>query len=310
MPDLSVIIPSRRERYLQQTIDDAISKAEGSIEVIVVLDGYWPDPPLKKYDNLIVIHHGAENENKGMRQCINAGMNMAKGKYLMKTDGHCLFDQGFDVKLIADCKDNWVVIPRRYRLDPEKWAIAPDVRPPFDYHYLTYPFRRTHNPNDGLHGNEWRQRYYDRQGILIDDNMSTQGSCYFTTRNWWFKMIHPMNIELYGSFTSEAQEICNNTWLGGGEVKVNKKTWYAHWYKGKAGKGYGFPRAKHKQDRKERERGNRNCTDYWLNNKFPKKVRNFEWLIEKFWPVPAWPENWKEQLIIDKKKEDAKEKKK
>jgi len=29
-------------------------------------------------------------------------------------------------------------------------------------------------------------------------------------------------------------------------------------------------------------------------------------LIEKFMPIPTWPENWKEQLIIDKAKEDIK----
>ncbi|MGD0523100.1 MAG: glycosyltransferase [Candidatus Microgenomates bacterium] len=306
MPDLSIIIPTRNEKYLQQTIDDIMAKAEGSIEVIVVLDGYWPDPPLKNYDNLIIIHHGTIYENKGMRQCINAGMDIARGKYVMKSDGHCLFDQGFDVKLIADCKDNWVVTPRRYRLDVKNWKVAPDARPPIDYQLLTYPYIRTHDPACGLHGDEWRQRHYDRQDILIDDNMTTQGSLYFTTRDWWFKMIAPMNIELYGSFIQEAQEVCNNTWLGGGRVVVNKKTWYAHWHKGKSGKGYGFSNARYAFHQAERERGRKNCIDYWINNKFPKRVHDFEWLIEKFMPIPTWPENWKEQLIIDKAKEDIK----
>lgn len=308
MPDLSIIIPTRNEIYLQQTVDDIMAKAKGSIEVIVVLDGYWPDPPLKNYDNLIIIHHGTINENKGMRQCINAGMEIAKGKYVMKSDGHCLFDQGFDVKLIADCQDNWVVIPRRYRLDPINWKIAPDIRPPVDYQLLTYPYIRTHDPACGLHGDEWRERYFRRKNILIDDNMSTQGSLYFTTRDWWFKMIHPMNVELYGSFIQEAQEICNNTWLGGGRVVVNKKTWYAHWHKGKNGKNYGFSTARYAFHQAERERGRINCIDYWLNDRFPKMApgRNFKWFIEKFWPIPTWPENWEKQLIIDKAKEDVK----
>lgn len=304
-PVVSVIIPTRNERYLQQTVDDILKKAEGPIEVIVVLDGYWPNPPLTNYKNLIVIHHGTIYENKGMRQCINAGMAIARGKYVMKSDGHCLFDQGFDVKLADDCEDNWVVIPRRYRLDPVKWKIANDSRPPIDYQYLTYPYIRTHDPACGLHGDEWRQRYFDRKDILIDDNMSTQGSLYFTTRYWWFKMIAPMNVQLYGSFIQEAQEICNNTWLGGGRVVVNKKTWYAHWHKGKAGKGYGFSNARYAFHQAERDRGRRNCIDYWINNKFPKRIHDFEWFIQKFWPVPSWPKNWKEQLIIDKKKEDA-----
>lgn len=308
MPDLSIIIPSRNERFLQQTVDDIIKKAEGSVEIIVVLDGTWPDPPLKEYPNLKIIHHGTLYENQGMRQSINAGMSIAKGKYLMKADGHILFDQGFDKKLIADCDDDWVVIPRRYRLDVEKWAIAPDARPPIDYQFLTYPYIRTHDPACGLHGDDWRQRYYDRKDILIDDNMSSQGSLYFTTRKWWFKMIHPMNVELYGSFIQESQEICNNTWLGGGRVVVNKKTWYAHWHKGKMGKGYGFSNARYAFHQAERERGRVNCIDYWLNDRFPKMIpgRNFKWLIEHFWPIPTWPNNWEEQLIIDKEKEKNK----
>jgi len=308
MPDLSIIIPSRREIYLQPTIDDIMAKAESNIEVIVVLDGYWPDPPLKNYPSLIVIHHGTVYENKGMRQSINAGMELARGKYVMKADGHILFDQGFDVKLMADCDDNWVVIPRRLRLDPVKWEVAPVKRPPIDYQFLTYPYIRTHDPQCGLHGDEWRDRYYRRKKILIDDNMSTQGSLYFTTRDWWFKMIAPMNVELYGSFIQEAQEVCHNTWLGGGRVVVNKKTWYAHWHKGSSGKGYGFSNARYAWHQAERDRGRRNCIDYWLNDRFPKMApgRNFAWLINKFWPVPTWPENWQQQLIIDKKKEDTK----
>ena len=308
MPDLSIIIPSRSERFLQQTIDDIMAKAEGSFEIIVVLDGTWPEPPLKENKYVKILHHGTVYENKGMRQSINAGMQIAQGDYFMKADGHILFDQGFDKKLIADCEENWVVIPRRYRLDVLKWAVAPDIRPPIDYQFLTYPYIRTHDPACGLHGDEWRRRYFERRDILIDDNMSSQGSLYFTTRKWWFKMIHPMNVELYGSFIQEAQEICNNTWLGGGRVVVNKKTWYAHWHKGKMGKGYGFSNARYAFHQAERERGRVNCIDYWLNDRFPKTIpgRNFKWLIEHFWPIPTWPKNWEEQLIIDKAKEENK----
>jgi hypothetical protein len=136
--------------------------------------------------------------------------------------------------------------------------------------------------------------------------MSAQGSLYFTTRDWWFKMIAPMNVELYGSFIQEAQEVCNNTWLGGGRVIVNKKTWYAHWHKGSMGKGYGFSNVRYAFHQAERERGRVNCIDYWINNKFPKRVHDFKWFIDKFMPIPTWPENWEEQLLIDKKKEDSK----
>ena len=47
-PLVSIIIPSRNEPFLQHTIDDILAKAAGEIEVIVVLDGYWPTFELKQ----------------------------------------------------------------------------------------------------------------------------------------------------------------------------------------------------------------------------------------------------------------------
>ena len=55
---LSVIIPSRNNEYLQRTIDDLLEKAEGEIEIIVVLDGYWPSPMLVHDIRVSIIHHG------------------------------------------------------------------------------------------------------------------------------------------------------------------------------------------------------------------------------------------------------------
>jgi len=126
---LSVIIPSRVEKYLQKTIDDLNKKSWDEIEVIVVLDGYTPQNTI----------HGARViplNRIGMRGCINAGMSLAHGKYVMKTDEHCMFDEGFDVKLKADCEENWCVIPRRYRLDADNWKFLDDPRPPVDYMYV------------------------------------------------------------------------------------------------------------------------------------------------------------------------------
>ena len=118
MAKLSVIIPSRNELFLPQTVNDLLTKASGDVEVIAVLDGYWPDPPLPDNPNLILIHRGYP---RGMRNAINSAASIASGKYLMKVDGHCMFAEGFDEVLKADMEDNWVVISRRYSLDAEKW---------------------------------------------------------------------------------------------------------------------------------------------------------------------------------------------
>ena len=106
---LSIIIPSRSPQYLQQTIDDLLTKAEGPVEIIVVMDGLWA--PLKDDPRVIILHHGGVHASKGMRASINAGVAISTGTHIMKIDEHCTVDQGYDVKLKADCEENWVVIP-------------------------------------------------------------------------------------------------------------------------------------------------------------------------------------------------------
>ena len=290
---LSVIIPSRSPQYLQKTIDDLLLKSRGDIEIIVVLDGIWPDPMPKEDPRVRIIHQGTIHDSLGMRAAINAGVALSRGEYIMKTDEHCMFDDGFDVKLAADCEDNWVVIPRRYRLDAENWKLTEESRGPVDYMYLACPFAKPEDLLFGLHGSIWNDRCKANKDILIDDTMSCQGSCYFMTRKHWDN-IGPMEEEKYGFFTQEAQEIGNKTWFIGGRMVVNKKTWYAHYHKGANGKGYGFSNAQYKKMGEETERGRKFCINYWVNNKWERRVHDFEWLIEKFGPVPTWPDNWKE----------------
>jgi|2_EtaG_2_1085320.scaffolds.fasta_scaffold00145_38 glycosyltransferase involved in cell wall biosynthesis len=307
---LSIIIPSRNDEFLQKTIDCLIDKAEGEIEIIVVLDGYWPVTPIINNPKVIIIHHGTQFDNKGMRSSINKGMAIAKGEYVMKIDEHCNVDQGYDVKLAADCEDNWVVTPRRHRLDLKTWGNVSDGRPPVDYNFLAYPYARFHDHNCGLHGEIWKRP--ERDHILIDDAISMQGSCYFTTRKWWFEMIGPMDEESYGPFTHEAQEISMKSIMGGGEFKVNKKTWYSHLHKGKTGKKYGFSNVQYRRHGEYKERGRLFCIDFWINDKTnanwgpEKRKRTFKWFFEEFGPFPGWPDNWEEQLIIDNKIEHAK----
>lgn len=283
MSKLSIVIPSRNERFLSQTVDDIFSKARGDFEVIVVLDGYWPDPILADRPNLTLIHRGIA---MGMRSAINSASTIAKGKYLMKCDAHCMFDEGFDEVLKADCDDDWVVIPRRRSLDAENWTIF--EKTPIDYEYLRYPF---YKPDEiGIHGTIWPQRARERIDILIDDNMGFQGSCWFTTREHFIERIGGLQEEGYGTFIGEPQEIGNKTWLGGGRVIVNKKTFYAHLHKGKQyGRGYSM-------GKQGLIAGNLYSVDYWYNNRWADRIHDFSWLIEKFWPVPTWPEDrelWK-----------------
>ena len=286
MAKVSVIIPARNEQFLAKTIDDLIRKATGEIEVIVVLDGYWPDPLLKDYDNLILIHR---SQAQGMRPAINAAANIATGEFLMKTDAHCMFDDGYDEVLQADCEDNWVVVPRRYSLDAENWTVLDTGKAPVDAHYLRYPYHSL--DHIAMHGTVWNDRQRERQHVLIDDEMSSQGSCWFMTRHHFWNCLGGLHAFGYGPFVQEFQEIGNKTWLSGGRVAVNKKTWYAHLHKGKKyGRGYFI-------SKKEVIHGNHYSVDFWMNNRWGERKYDLEWLIDKFSPVPSWPDNWQEAYL-------------
>ncbi len=288
---VSIVLPCRNEQFLPKTVADIIAKARGDIEVVPVLDGYWPAPMFPTDDKRIVVLHKGLNE--GMRPAINDGIRVSTGEYILKCDGHVMFDEGFDVKLKADMQPNWVVIPRRVALEPLSWTIEDTRKGPIDFHYLSYPYERPGDPSCGLHGTPYRRHGEKRTGILIDDEMSSQGSAWFTTRQWWDR-IGEGDVVLYGNFIQEFQEVGLKTWLGGGEVKVNKKTWYAHFHKGPrneqrphGGRGYYISKS-------EMEKGSIACIDHWMHDRWPGRVHPLRWLIEKFngimdGGVPTWP---------------------
>jgi glycosyltransferase involved in cell wall biosynthesis len=283
MSKVSVLIPSRGEQFLPQTVADILAHASGDVEVIAALDGYWPNPPLPDDPRLKIVHHGTP---LGMRASINHAAAVATGDYLMKCDGHCMFAEGFDEVLKADIQDNQIVIPRRKRLDAENWAIQDVGKPDIDLHYLSNPMT---NPDGfSMHGAIWAHEDRKRLDILIDETPSFQGSFWMMTRAHW-ERLGGMSEEGYGGFTQEPQEIGMKTWLGGGQVVVNKKTWYAHLHKGKKfGRGY-------HQDRREIIEGHEYSARYWMNNKWTERVHDFEWFIDKFPNMPTWDANWKEE---------------
>lgn len=305
---VSIVIPSRSAQWLKKTVDDLLNKAEGEVEVIVVYDGRWPEPEELPANNrrVIQIHHGVVHDNYGMRESINLGVRASSGEYLMVIDEQCGVDQGYDVKLVADCGDDWVVIPRRWRLEPETWTLTKDSegdkRPPIDYMYTEYPYAKPFDKTQGLHGAEWRQRYSDRKDILIDDCPTMQGSCYFMKRSHWDKVIGELDSTYYGTFTMEAQEVSLKTWLSGGRVVVNKKTWYSHWHKGRKGKGYAFTNEQYRRHQEGMEKGRLYAIEYWLNTKDFKY--DWDWFVaEKFPDMPGWSADWRERVERDKLKD-------
>lgn len=291
---LSVCIPNRNSPFTAKTIQDVLDKSKGDIEVIVNVDESWENT-LVEDKRVTYIHPSSPI---GLRAAINACVTLAKGEFIMKADDHTMFSEGFDEILKADAEDKTVFIPRRYALDAENWKIEErtDNKYPIDYMYIDFP-RKGKDHDDGMHGVPWKREgkhnefgYLLRSDVLIDDTPSMQGSCYFMTRDYFLNVLGGLKEEGYGQFAQESQEIGFKTWLGGGALKVNKKTWYAHLHKGsRYGRFYKFPGGT--------VEASSWSADHWLNDREPGMVHKFEWFInEKFSGMPSWPVDWQEQI--------------
>lgn len=217
---LSVIIPSYKDPLLHKTIQSLLDNAEGEIEIIAVLDGYWPETPVNEDVRVRVLHLG---KNVGMRRAINAGVAIARGEYIMRTDEHCSFGKGYDVILTRDCKPNWIVTPRRYFLDPVKWEVM-------DIPYIDYEMLVTQSVGEAKKytGFPWPERTKGRKDIMIDETMAMQGSVWVMSRSWWDKVIGELQTQGYGSMYQDQHEMIFKTWKAGGKMMVNKNTWFAH----------------------------------------------------------------------------------
>lgn len=280
---VSIVIAALNEPYLDRTIADAFNKAQGELEVIAVLDGYKSE--IKEHKNQIIIYH---SQNRGQRQSINHAARLATGKYIFKVDAHCIFDEGFDLKLAKDCEYDWTVIPRRHGVKEEEWK--PRITN-IDYMRLTSPSE----PGDlGLRATAWMN--YQHNGQMIDDVMTCQGSGWFMHKDRFWEL--GGLDEGYGHWGAMGCEVGCKAWLSGGLLKVNKNTWYAHWQRGrKHTKGddvttsrfYHLPRQVVKD-------AHAYAKDLWFNNKWPLQKRDFKWLLEKFAPVPGWQDGYPELL--------------
>ena len=215
---VSVIIPSYKDPLLHKTIDSLLENADGEIEIVAVLDGYWPATSIKNDKRIKIVHHGVAH---GMRGAINAGVAVASGEFIMRTDEHCSFGKGYDRILTATFEDNWIVTPRRYFLNPEKWEVM-DI-PPVDCMKLKIV---NYERGQKFSGVEWDRP--ERKDIAIDESMAMQGSCWIMKKAWWEKVIIELQSEGYGTHYQDSHEMVFKTWKAGGKLMVNKNTWHAH----------------------------------------------------------------------------------
>lgn len=277
---LSVIIPAKNEKYLENTIKDVISNFEGDSEIIVVLDGWIPETQIVTNDSRVIFIHF--NDSIGQRKAINEGVKAAKGKFIMKLDAHCSVDKGFDVKLSQDCEYDWTVIPRMYNLDVAKWQ--PKYHKVTDYMYIGNTENRCLRA-EYYTGDDYR--LWHSRLELIDDTMCCMGPGWFMHKDRFLEL-GGCDEKHEGGWGQQGVEVSLKTWLSGGSLKVNKKTWFAHYFRGH--EGFPYPISGN-----QIERVRKYSRDLWLNNKWEKQTRKFDWLIDKFNP-PSWEKTGLEDL--------------
>lgn len=308
---LSILIPSRNEMFLKNTIEDALIHIEADTEIIALLDGEWADPPLVQHERVNVIY---TNKAVGQRAGTNLAANLARGKYLMKVDAHCSFDQGFDRKMIEFMKevgDDVTSIPIMRNLHAFDWKC---------YHcgWKTYQgptpkecgqckkrdkIRRKilwfgkPNPQSTSYCFDaephfqyfeaWKHRdpyTTDKKTKGYTETMSLQGSCFMCTREKFWEL--GLSGEELGNWGNQGIELACKTWLSGGRVLVNHKTWYAHMFRTQGGDfGFPWPAGGH-----ETQKTKDNVKDLFWNKKWDKQVKPLSWLIRKFSPVTGWSE--------------------
>ena len=295
MAHVSIIIPSCNEirqvapgvTVLQRTVQDIYEKATGDFEVIIGFNG----PTYQEFPDYPNLRTVKLPENIGIKTMINILAIMTKGKYIYKTDAHCLFDNGFNEILATDMQDNWIMTPRFYVLDPDKWQWQDERY--YDYFYLCCPFTDPRGFRFKA-GGHWPERTAERENnsrYTIDETPQIHGSGWMVERDFFLNKIGGFSSRDPLGHAQEPPYLGLKTWLGPweGKVMVNKKTWYAHMHQHNAVKGYHFT---HQQERTSYDVWAR----YWMGDKWGERIHNIDWFIEKFMPMPTWPENWRELL--------------
>ena len=298
LTDLSVIIPSRNEEFTQKTIESIFENTEADTEIIVILDGWWPEPPVIDHPKVTVVHH---TKSIGQRAATNEGARISQAKYVMKLDAHCTVGKGFDRILIEDCRRrNWTLVPMMYNLHAFDWqckicnkryyqADRPETccgKEDFEKVMVWKPRRKRKTIawrfDKDLNFGYWHNysKREEAKGKVIE-TMSFIGACWFMHRSQYWNL--DGLDEGHGSWGNVGTEVSCKTWLSGGRLLTDKNTWFAHMFR--TNKCFGFP---YKLSYKAQQHAKEYSRDIWLNNKWPKQKYKLDWLVDKFKPVPGW----------------------
>jgi hypothetical protein len=308
--ELSIVIPSRSEMFLKNTIEDILANIEADTEVIALLDSKWAEPPIPQHERVNVIY---VPEAIGQRAGTNLAVKLSKAKYVMKVDAHCSFDKGFDRKMIEGFQkvgDDVTMVPIMRNLWAFDWKCyhcgwkkyqgptpvkcescgkTDKIRRKMIWKGKESPQSKSYcfdsEPHFKYFGDYTHRPEYKKDlETGFTETMSLQGSCFMMTRERYKEF--SVGREELGSWGSEGIEIACKTWLSGGRVLVNHNSWYAHLFRTQ-GKDFGFP---YPQSGNEVARTKQKVKGLFFENKWPNQIYSLSWLVEKFLPVPGWGE--------------------
>ena len=311
--DLSVIITSRNEEFLKRTVDGVLEAREANTNIIVLLDGKWAKPALVDHKDVIIIYY---NKSIGQRAGINQAVRLSKAKYIMKLDAHCIVAKGFDRVLVDSAEKlgrNVTQVPRMYNLHAFNWKCKKCgnewYQGPTPTKCMKEGEKRQANENcDGKEFERvmvWKRRknrrsdhyrfdsalHFQYWGSLgkrpgfegdITETMSLLGACFFMNRERYWEL--GGSDEAHGSWGQQGTEIACKTWLSGGRLVTNRKTWFSHMFRTQGG-DFSFP---YPQSGNQVEKARKHSKDLWRDGKWDKAIHPLSWLIEKFAPVPGW----------------------
>lgn len=313
---LSVVIPSRNEQFLARTIEDLLEHSSADTEVIAVLDGQWASPPIAQHERVVVAY---VPESIGQRDGTDLAAKLARGKYIMKVDAHCSFEQGFDTKMVDFFKkhgDNITAVPIMKNLHAFNWKCrrckwtkyqGPTPLRCGNCNDSRYIVRKmVWKPRKGTHStsycfdkephfqyfSDWKDRPQYKKELEENgctETMSLQGSCFMMTREKYWELIGGLSL---GNWGNQGLEIACATWLSGGRVLVNHETWYAHMFRTQGG-DFGFP---YEQSGRAVQKTKDKVKELFWKKKHPSQIRPVSWLVEKFWPVNGWSQEDLERL--------------
>ena len=306
MPDLSVLIPSRSEPWLKNTVEDILKNARADTEVIVILDGAWPVEPLAQHEKVTLVYHP---KSVGQRAATNEAARLSNAKYVAKCDAHVSFAEGFDVELIKGAQElgpdvTQIALQRNLHVFN---LVCEDQKCDWSSYQCPTPkecpkckggkFRKelVWQPRRGVKTYAWRfdetlhfqyandmgQRPHLKHGDFID-TMSCLGAFFFMERERFWKL-DGMD-EGHGSWGGYGTELGCKSWLSGGRMVTNTRTHFAHLFRTSGG-DLSFPYEIHGSDQEKARVYSRKL---WLNNAWPGQVRPLSWMLNYFWPVSGW----------------------